>query len=420
MKLLPIRNPGAASSLLANPSAGIEKAARAAVLLLCVALASCAQAPVVAAARDPLFSDASFAPPTQPIDPAEIFRVSPQMRAYMDSRVAELVGKHGEARGLLEALFTDRGLQLAYDAEFTRNAAEAFEARAGNCLSLAIVIGAMAREMGLSVRYQSVRIGEHWERDGDLLELVGHVNVSVGMPVPRVQTWSLDRDWWTVDFLPPAELKGQVAQTISESRIAAMYMNNRAVEALAQKRLDDAYWWVRGGVALDPSFYSLYNTLGLTYLRKGLDVQGEAALRFAISLAPDSTETWNNLAVLLRRDGRTEQAAAIERDHPHSRAAALASAINGGIQANAAGDYGRARDLFEHALRTARDNHELHYLLAVTYLNLGDRRRAMDHLLEAEENSTSVRQRSIYASKVELLKSTTSSFRLDPNAVQSH
>ena len=401
-------------------AADIERAGRACVLLLGLALAACAQAPTAVAPSDPLFSDASFAPPTRAINPTDIFKVSPEMRAYLNSRVAELADKHGEARGLMEALFTDHRLELAYDAEFTRNAAEAFEARAGNCLSLAIVTGAMAREMGLSVRYQSVRTAEHWERDGDLLELVGHVNVSVGMPVPRVRTWGSNTDWWTVDFVPPEELKGDVAQTVSESRIAAMYMNNRAVEALAQKHLDDAYWWVRGGVALDPSFYSLYNTLGLTYLHKGLVARAETALRFALSLEPDSTQTWNNLAVVLRRDGRIDQAAAIERDHPHSRAGALAAAINGGIQANAAGDYERARDLFERALRTARDNHELHYRLAVAYLNLGDRRRAMAHLLEAQENSTSVRQRSIYASKVELLKSRTSSFRLDPDAVQSH
>jgi tetratricopeptide (TPR) repeat protein len=389
------------------------------VLLLCLALASCAHAPTPAASSDPLFSDSSFAPPSQPIDPADIFKVSPEMRAYLSSRVAEEVGKHGEARGLMEALFTDRRLQLAYDSEFTRNAAEAFDARAGNCLSLAIVTGAMAKEIGLAVRYQSVKTSEHWERDGDLLELVGHVNISIGMPVPRVRAWGFNSDWWTVDFVPPWEIKGQITQPISESRIAAMFMNNRAAEALAQKRTDDAYWWIRSGVALDPSFSNLYNTLGVTYLRKGLLTQAETALRFALSMEPDSSQTWHNLAVVLRRDGRIEQAASIEREHPRSRAAALAATIDEGIKANESGDYGRARDLLSRALRTASDNHELHYLLAVTYLNLGDRRRAMEHLLEAEADSTSVRQRSIYASKLELLKSTTSSFRLDPKLLQS-
>jgi Flp pilus assembly protein TadD len=402
------------------PALRIEMARRPWALLLCLALAACADAPAPIAASEPLFSDASFAPPSEPVVPADIFKVSPAMRAYLDSRVAEEVAKHGEARGLVEALFMDRRLQIDYDAEYTRNAAQAFDARAGNCLSLAIVTGALAKELGLEVRYQSVETSEHWERDGNLLELVGHVNVSVGMPVPRVRTFGFNADRWTVDFLSPSDMKGLVTRPISESRVAAMYMNNRAAEALARNRTDDAYWWIRGGVASDPAFSSLYNTLGVTYFRKGLLPQAESALRFALSVEPDSAQTWNNLAVVLRRDGRAEEAASIERQHPPSGAAALAAAIDGGMKANESGDYARALELFKRALRTSSDNHELHYLLAVTYLNLGDRRRAMEQLLEAEDDSTTARQRSIYASKVELLKSTTSSFRLDPKVLQSN
>ncbi|HEY9028955.1 MAG TPA: tetratricopeptide repeat protein [Burkholderiaceae bacterium] len=401
------------------PALRFETARRpAAALLLGLALASCADAPRTAAPAEALFADASFAPPTERIAAADIFQVSPEMRAYLQSRVAEEIKEHGEARGLVEALFMDRRLKLDYDAEYTRNAAQAFDARAGNCLSLAIVTGAMAREVGLDVRYQSVSTSEHWERDGDLLELVGHVNVSVGLPVPKVRTWGLDTTRWTVDFLPPSEMKGLDVRPISEARIAAMFMNNRAAEALAQRRTDDAYWWLRSGVAVDPSFAALYNTLGVTYLRKGLLPQAESALRFALSIAPDSPESWNNLSVVLRHEGQVEQAAALEAAHPRSRAAALAAAIDGGVRANEQGDYARALELLNRALRASRDNHQLHYLLAMTYLNLGDRRHAMEHLREAEEDSTTARQRSIYASKIELLKSTTSSFRLDPKVVQ--
>ena len=391
-----------------------------AALVLCLALAACADAPREIAPNDPLFDDTAFAPPTERIAASDIFKLSPEMHAYLDSRVAEEIKLHGEARGLVEALFKERRLKLDYDAEYTRNAAQAFDARAGNCLSLAIVTGAMAKEVGLDVRYQSVRTSEHWERDGDLLELVGHVNVSVGLPIPTVHGWGLNTDRWTVDFLPPAEMKNLDTRPITESRIAAMFLNNRAAEALAQKRTDDAYWWLRAGIASDPGFASLYNTLGVTYLRKGLLPQAEAALRYALAVEPDSPESWNNLAVVLRRGGRTELAAAIEHDHPRTRAAALAAAIDGGMKANASGDYATALELFSRALRTSSDNHQLHYLMAMTYLNLGDRRRAMEHLVEAEDYSTTARQRAVYASKVELLKSTTSSFRLDPKVVQTN
>lgn len=389
-----------------------------AALLLCMALAGCADAPPPPVAGEALFSDASFAPPTERIAAADVFRLSPEMQAYLDSRVAGEIKAHGEARGLLEALFTDRQLRIDYDAEFTRNAAQAFEARAGNCLSLAIVTGAMAAAIGLDVRYQAVSTSEHWERDGDLLELVGHVNVSVALPVPKMHGWGLNTDRWTVDFLSPAEMKTLSARPITQARVAAMFMNNRAAEALAHQRTDDAYWWIRSGVATDPSFASLYNTLGVTYLRKGLLPQAEAALRFALSVAPDSTQSWNNLALVLRQEGRVEQAAAIDDAHPRSRAAVLMAAIDGGTRANESGDYARALELLNRALRVAADNHQIHYQLAVSYLGLGDRRRAMEHLREAQVDSVTVRQRSVYESKIELLKSTKSSFRLDPDVLQ--
>jgi Flp pilus assembly protein TadD len=90
------------------------------------------------------------------------------------------------------------------------------------------------------------------------------------------------------------------------------------------------------------------------------------------------------------------------------------------MKANESGDYARALELLTRALRTSSDNHEIHYLLAVTYLNLGDRRRAMQHLLEARDDSLTARQRSIYSSKVELLNSRKSNFRLDPRVLQSN
>ena len=387
-------------------------------LLLCLALAGCADAPLVTPAGDRLFIDESFAPPSERLSVADVFKVSPAMHAYLQTRVAEVSGQRGEALGLVEALFNERRVQVDYDAEFTRTAAQTFDAHAGNCLSLAIVTGAMATELGLEVRYQSVQTSEHWEREGDLLELVGHVNVTVGRPTPKVQVWGHDTDRWTVDFMPALEARRMETEPITEARVAAMFMNNRAAEALARKHTDDAYWWVRSGIEADPSFYTLYNTLGITYLRKGLLHEAETAFRFALSKSANSPQTWNNLAVALRRDGQDEQAAQIERQHPLTAAASLVADIDGGLKANAAGDYDEALRRFRHALRTAGDNHQLHYLLAVTYLNLGDRPRAMEQLQLAKDDSTTAHQRSVYSSKVELLKSTTSSIRLDPNAAQ--
>jgi Flp pilus assembly protein TadD len=404
------------------PVPRFDKARRPLALLLCFALAACADLtlPPQASGSYPLFADAAFGPPSERMSAAEVFEVSPEMRAYMDTRVAELADRRGEARGLVESLFVDRRVKVDYDAGFTRTAAQAFAAHAGNCLSLAIVTGTMAKALGLDVRYQAVETSEHWERDGDLLELVGHVNVTVGPHVPKMQVWSADRDRWTVDFMADRDLRKLDTEPITEARVAAMFMNNRAAESLARGRVDDAYWWVRRGVEADPSFTGLYNTLGVTYLRKGMLHEAEAALRFAVAKSPRSPETWNNLALVLRRDGQVALAERVAREHPPTTAATVVAAVEEGKRANAAGDFGRALKLFKGALRTSADNHQLHYLLAVTYLNLGERDNAAQELRQAVTDSVTARQRSIYTSKAELLRSTAGGLRLDPNAAQSN
>ena len=405
-----------------TPVPRIDRARRPLALLLCLALAACADAPLPpqATGTTPLLADAAFGPPSERMEVADVFQVSPEMRAYLDTRVAELADERGEARGLVESLFTDRRVKVDYDAEFTRTAAQAFAAHAGNCLSLAIVTGAMAKALGLDVRYQAVETSEHWEREGDLLELVGHVNVTVGPQPAPAQMWTPDRDRWTVDFMADRDLRRLEAEPISEARVAAMFMNNRAAESLAHQRVDDAYWWVHRGIEADPTFASLYNTLGVTYWRKGMLHQAETAFRYALSKSSHSAEAWNNLARVLRRDGQVALADQIEQQHPQTTAATLVAAVDGGIKANADGDYARALGLFRRALRTSADNHQLHYLMAVTYLNLGDREGALQELRQAADDSVTARQRSIYTSKAELLKSTTGGLRLNPNAARAN
>ena len=138
------------------PQPRIQKARRPLALLLCLALAECDDAPLPpqASGSYPLFADASFAPPSERLSVADVFEVSPEMRAFLDTRVAELADQRGEARGLVEAWFTDRRVKVDYDAWFKRTAVQAFAAHAGNCMSLAIVTGAMAKALGLDARYQ--------------------------------------------------------------------------------------------------------------------------------------------------------------------------------------------------------------------------------------------------------------------------
>ena len=73
---------------------------------------------------------------------------------------------------------------------------------------------------------------------------------------------------------------------IDEQTVVAMYMNNRAAEALARGRFADAYAWAREAIRQDPNFTSTYNTLGAVYQRAGRPADAERAYAYAIDARP--------------------------------------------------------------------------------------------------------------------------------------
>lgn len=268
-------------------------------LLMTLLLLGCATVdPLPAGRGEAVFHDALFVPPARPPDAHELFSATPAMRRYIAERIEPQVRRRGAQRGLLDALYTEGELRLEYDAVRTRTAAEAFDARRGNCLSLVLMTAAFAREMGLAVRFHEVLGTPVVERNGVLTFVVGHVNLALGEGLRDGRTRSAHDHWLVVDFLPGQDLERQQRRTIDERRIAAMFMNNRAAEELAMGRLDEAYWWLRGAHAQDPGFANLYNTLGVVYRQHGAPALAEQAMQLAQALDPGNEHVAGNLAAL--------------------------------------------------------------------------------------------------------------------------
>src|SRR5205085_8990753 len=170
-------------------------------LLTCLALTACAGMPAPPSSED-LFRDAFFAAPRDHIDAADVFAMSDAMQRYARTEIAARARQLGRQQALVDALYHRQQLKLDYEAATTRNAAEAFEARSGNCLSLVIMTAAFAKELGLQIEYRSAFLEETWSRSGDLVFRSGHVNVTLG---PRLVDPRPSRDSRraTLAFPPP-------------------------------------------------------------------------------------------------------------------------------------------------------------------------------------------------------------------------
>lgn len=252
-----------------------------------------------------VFVDSAFKPPSVRVDPQEATALSPAMKRFAETEMASEIRNKGLRDGLIDALYTRGRLQLDYDAEVTRTAAEAFDARRGNCMSLVLMTAAFARHFNLPVRFNSVYTEESWTRSNNIFFVAGHVNISLARPLTAGRTTVFgDPELLTIDFLPPDQVRGHRGRVIDESTLLAMFLNNRAAEALTVGNVDDAYWWARAAIQTDARWLSAYNTLAVLYRRKGLMNQAEATLRLVLEREPLNTQAMSNLILVLSDGGR--------------------------------------------------------------------------------------------------------------------
>lgn len=377
------------------------------LMLAALLLTGCASQKLAVQPPPDLLHDQLFKPPTEQVDTSRLFALSPDMREYLDREFRTTNSLKSVQRRLFDALYAKGQLRLEYDSAQTRPAADTFAAKSGNCMSLVIMTAAFAKEMGMPLIYQNVMAGETWSRAGGVYFSSSHVNISVGRRQLDMTVTSPGVDsssFLTIDFLPPEDIRGHQTEVIEEDTIIAMYLNNRAAEALSRDELDNAYAWVRESIRRYPTFSSAYNTLGVIYIRKNSLEAAESALRFAMLRDAQNTVIMSNLQPVLRKLGKFEEA---------DKLAAYAASIDPhpafqffdlGMKAMEQGDYRSARDFFAREVKRAPYYHEFHFWLAMAEFKLGENKAANEQLVLAAQTSTTRRDRERYSAKLEHLK----------------
>lgn len=373
-----------------------------AIVALSFLLAACVQLPMLTRAPDGILHDELFAAPARPVDSSQVFALSDAMKTYLRDEIATQQSK-GPRQVLIDAVSQGQ-LRLEYDSVMTRNAAEAFDAKAGNCLSLVIMTAAFAKAMNIEVQYNSALFGDQWSRDSNVYFLNGHVNVTLGKRPQDPRVLYDQAELMTVDFLPGSDIRWLRTTPVGEETILAMFMNNRAAEALVRGKLDDAYWFAREGIRQNPEYWAVYNTLGVVYLRDGRPELAEPVFRRVLQSDPSNTRALANLALTLGRLGREADAAAVDKQLARVEGEAPFHNFNAGLAAMEAGDFGAARTLFRREVRGAPEYHEFHFWLGLSELRLGNIDEARSEFSLALEASSTPRDHDLYASKLARLQ----------------
>ena len=244
---------------------------------------------------------------------------------------------------------------------------------------------------------------DSWTRSGEIYFNNGHVNLKLGRALREGAT-PYDRESYTViDFQPPPEGKRIEGTAIGRHTVVAMFVNNRAAEALARGELDDAYWWARRAVESDPALLYPYNTLAVVYRRHGDADYAERTLQWALARDPESTMALSNLAQLLTAEHRDDEAKAVREKLARLQPVTPFYYFNLGKTAMGMGDYRNARVLFERELKRDPNYHEFHAWLAIADYYLGDMAGASEHLKKAMASSTTRADHALYAAKLDRL-----------------
>jgi Tfp pilus assembly protein PilF len=355
-----------------------------------------------------VFHDSEFQAPAKPIETEAILATSKEMEEFLQREVRKPNRNTDIKLDLFHAISKKGQISLEYDAELTRNASEAFDAKAGNCLSLVLMTAALAKKLDLNVEYQHVLVEDTWSQQGNLYFAAGHVNIVLGRKFHLLGPQYEDASSLIIDFLPVEATQQQKTERISEARILSMYFNNRAAEFLTQNNIDQAYWYAQAAIRQDPGFLLPYNTLGVIYHRHNNFPQAEYIYRQILAQQPENLTALSNLQSTLEKAGRHNEAAkllvALRQLQPHPPFYFL----DLGKTAMAQGNYEEARRLFEREIKRDAYNDESHFWLGLAYYRLGELQKAKEELLIAKANSTSRKTQNLYNSKLNYLNASMS------------
>jgi tetratricopeptide (TPR) repeat protein len=207
-----------------------------------------------------------------PTDPGELLKVDEPMRRFFGERMAPHRGRTDQLRALLQAIMQPDGLNFTYDRELTSDARATFRQRRGNCVSYSFLVVAIAREFGFDASFQNVNKRLQWDRIGNLIISVRHMNVRV----------DLGREYYLIDLQPDV-----IAETVRAD-----------MQVIRDKR----------------AYAEFYDTAGFFELLHG---NPEAAMQYMIlatTIDPDCAQAWANRAVMhIRFDNLAEARACFER-----------------------------------------------------------------------------------------------------------
>jgi Flp pilus assembly protein TadD len=305
----------------------------------------------------------------------DLLALTPQMQAFLDRYILPYEYPDTRLDLLTLAVGPSGLLGYRYENEHSLPAGEAFAARAGNCLSFANMLVALARAAGLQAEYQEVLVQRDWSSHENMVLLAKHINVVItGRHVSYV-----------VDITRQKLESDTDRRRLSDHEAVALYHNNLGVEALLQHELPSAHAHFVKAIETAPGMASPWVNLGVVLSRNGQFDDAAYAHRAALQLDPDETAALSNLYDVHLARGDAASAMLVEQKVERYRRQNPYYLLKLSDEALSETRYQDSLALLENAISKKRNDHRLHFALARTQYLTGQRAAAEDSYRRARE-----------------------------------
>ena len=225
-------------------------------------------------------------------------RLTPEMQAWVHSKVPGDATEAETIRALLFALIEPFELRLTYDASHTGTAAEVWETRKANCLGFTHLFVGLSRELGLRTYYVRWARVQNFRKEGDLVVVSEHVSAGFGTGPQRQ----------VLEFGAVEGLERKLSYPISDLEALARHYANLSAEALQSGDLQSAQSLARIATQLEPTLPEGWVNLGVSRRRSGDLAGAESAYMSASAADPDHLPAYLNLSALMQIEGREDVA----------------------------------------------------------------------------------------------------------------
>lgn len=334
-------------------------------------------------------SDIPSAPDEDPLG------VSQEMVQFLEENIANRsINQMNLLDNLVSLVFDEGAVNFTYVTE-TKSASETFSEGRGNCLSFTNMFVAMARHLGLEVRFREVEIAPTWSKRGRLVTFNQHINVAI----------IIGGSHYVVDLFPRVDRIEIGGRIVPDERGIAHYYNNKGADFLADGKSHEARAYFCKALEIDPQAPFVWANLGVVQGLLGNWEEAERCYLQAIELQEDQMIAMGNLVKLYRRQGKNEKAEAydekvegFQKKNPYYHFSLGEEAFESRRIEEAVGHY-------KEALKRNSKEHRFHFALAKAYTVLGNISTAIEHLQKAHEYAPSGPGKDRYSQKLEILLS---------------